>query len=78
MDAQSVSGLYARFRRRGLALKKWRGRDPRLPWYGRFMVMNPFRNNIIGGVDGGGRPILTLEEADDWLREYDKQNVWRV
>jgi hypothetical protein len=53
-------------RRAGLALRKSRTRNPELPAYGTFMIVDPFNNTIVSyGLESGFG--LTLDEAEEQL-----------
>ncbi len=50
-----------------LALVKSRRRNPEVPDYGCFAVVDPYRNAIVYGVWGGGF-AASLDEVEEWLR----------
>lgn len=66
--ATSEFAIRARARRMGLFVQRCRSRNPRLPSFGMYRVIDPDRNRVVFGAHPHDYSA-TLEEVDAYLRE---------
>ena len=67
-STKSESNIRARVRRRDLRVQKCRSRNPQLPSFGMYRVIDPYTTYVVFGAHPHNYSA-TLDEIDDCLRE---------